>query len=530
MEQEKKNRPRPVVLAILDGWGVAPAGEGNAITLAKTPNINKYLRDFPAMTLYASGNEVGLSFGEMGNSEVGHLNIGAGRVYYQTLPRINLEITSGAFFENPAFLKAIEHVKKNKSKLHLLGLVSPGNVHASDRHCYELLTLAKKQKVKEVFVHAFLDGRDAIYNSGIDFIRNLQAKIKEIGAGKIASLSGRFYAMDRDNRWDRAQKAYKAIASGEAEKYFDDPIKAVEESYERKVYDEEFVPVVIGSKEKPVAKVEKGDAIIFFNFRPDRARQLTQAFVLPSFAKFEREYIEDVFFVTMTEFEKEIPVTVAYPPVVVHNSLAEMISRAGLKQLHLAETEKYAHITFFLNGTVEDPFPGEDRKIIPSPPVSSYDQAPEMSANEITEEAIKAIDSGVYDVLMINYANADMVGHTGDLNATTLGCEAVDRGLGKVVEHVLVKGGVLLMTADHGNAEEVKNLQTGEKDKEHSTNPVPLLIIGEEYRGQAGPSGDPPNGDLSLVPPVGMLADVAPTVLKILGIERPPEMTGRPLI
>lgn len=521
---------RPVVLAILDGWGVAPDNEGNAITRANTPNYKKFLREYPAMTLYASGNEVGLMFGEMGNSEVGHLNIGAGRVYYQTLPRIDKAITDGSFFSNKALLQAVEQVKKNNSALHLIGLLSLGNVHASQEHCFALLKFAQMQKINKVYIHVILDGRDVIYNSGVDFVKGLQEKIKEFKRGEIASISGRFYAMDRDNRWDRIEKAYLAIAKGEANEYFTDPIKAIKSSYEKKIYDEEFIPIVIGKKGKPVGVVKEGDAVIFYNFRLDRARELTKALVLPGFSKFEREYLRNLTFVTMTEFEKEIPVEVAFPPQVVHNCLAEVISKAGLKQFHIAETEKYAHITFFLNGTVEDPFPNEGRKIIPSPKVSSYDQAPEMSAIEITKEVIKAIEMDQYDVIMLNYANADMVGHTGNFTATIKAVETIDRCLGKIAEIVLAKDGILLVTADHGNAEEKINLQTGEKLKEHSTNPVLFLIIGNKYRGQAGPAGDPPDGDLSLIPPVGMLADVASTMLKILEVDQPKEMTGRALI
>jgi 2,3-bisphosphoglycerate-independent phosphoglycerate mutase len=524
------SRPKPLVLAILDGWGVAPDYEGNAIARANTPNMDMFVRNYPAMTLFASGTEVGLSTGEMGNSEVGHLNIGAGRVYYQTFPRITKSIEDESFFENKAFLQAMDHAKKNKSALHLIGLVSLGNVHASQDHCYALLDLAKRQKIKDVYVHVILDGRDATYNSGIDFVRQLQEKMKELKVGSIASVSGRYYAMDRDNRWDRVEKAYAVMARGIAGEYFKDPAEAVEASYAKEVYDEEFVPVVIEKEGKPTAVVEDNDAVIFFNFRPDRARQLTQAFVLPSFEKFERKSVQNLFFVTMTEYEKEIPVVVAYPPDVIHNCLAEVVSANGLKQFHIAETEKYAHITFFLNGTVEEPFPGEDRKIIPSPKVPSYDQAPEMSTLLITKEIIRVVDEGVYDVILLNFANADMVGHTGDMEATKAGCVAVDKALGSIAEHVLAKDGLLLITADHGNAEEITNIKTGERDKEHSTNPVPFIIIGNEYKGKAGPSGDPPEGDLSLMSPVGFLADVAPTILHLLGIPQPEDMSGRPLI
>ncbi len=524
------SRPKPVVLAILDGWGVAPPDEGNAIFHAQTPNMDSFVREYPTMTLLASGTEVGLSFGEMGNSEVGHLNIGAGRVYYQTLPRINKSIEDGDFFENQAFVSAIEHAKQNKGKLHLVGLVSPGNVHASQEHCHTLLELAKKHKMKKTFVHAILDGRDMQRDTATDFVTNLQEKMKELKIGEIASMGGRYWGMDRDNRWDRIEKHYRAMVDGVSDEYYKDPLEAIQASYAKQVYDEEFVPVVIGKEGKPTATIQSGDAVIFFNFRPDRARQLTQAFVIPAFSQFQREYIQDLFFVTMAEYEKEIPVTVAFPPVVVNNCLAEIISKAGLSQYHLAETEKYAHVTFFLNGTIEDPFPKEERKVIPSPKVESYKEAPEMSAAEVTRDAIRVIDEGTHDVIMLNYANADMVAHTGDFEASKRGCEAVDKGLGKIAEHVIARGGILLVTADHGNAEEVSNTKTGDMDKEHSTNPVPFIIVSEQFRGVAGPSGDPPEGDLTLLQPVGMLADVAPTLLSLMGLEQPSEMSGRALM
>ena len=522
---------KPVTLVIFDGLGVAPDSEGNAVTRAKMPNLKNYIKNYPVMTVYASGNEVGLLFGEMGNSEVGHLNIGAGRVYYQSCPRINNDISSGEFFKNAAFLKAAEHVKKNKSNLHLIGLVGTGNVHASDSHLYALLDFCAQNKLgSRTFVHGIMDGRDALYNSGKSFVQDLLNKMKQAKAGELASLSGRFFAMDRDNRWDRCEKAYKAMVLGVADRSGDDPMKIIDESYEQKNYDEEFTPTVITKKGKPVATIKENDAVIFYNFRPDRARELTKALILPGFNKFEREYIKNLFFVSMTEFEKDLPAVVAYAPMVVHNSLAETISKAGKKQFHVAETEKYAHITFFLNGTVEEPFPGEDRSIVPSPRVASYVEAPEMSAAGVAKEAVKAIDKGGYDFVVLNFANPDMVGHSGDVKATIKGCEAADKSLGEVVEHTLAKGGVVVITADHGNAEEVMNLQTGEIDKEHSTNPVPLIIIGKDFQGQAGPAGDPPEGDMSLMHPVGVLADVAPTVLNLMGIEIPPEMTGSPLM
>jgi 2,3-bisphosphoglycerate-independent phosphoglycerate mutase len=521
---------KPLVLAILDGWGVAPDSSGNAITRAKTPAMDRILREYPAMTLFASGAEVGLSFGDMGNSEVGHLNIGAGRVYYQTLPRIDQAISSGMFFKNTAFLEAVQHVKKYKSALHIIGLVSHGKVHSSQDHLYQLLSLAREQKIKKVYIHAILDGRDTNRDSGAYFIEELQKVIKENKVGKIATISGRFYAMDRDNRWDRIEKAYNAIAKGIAEVYAKNPVDAIKASYEKGVFDEEFIPTVIGKEDTPIATVTENDAVIYFNFRPDRARELTKAFVLPALEKFPRDYIKNLFFVTMTEYEKEIPVTVAYPPNVVVNCLAEVISKAGLTQLHIAETEKYAHITFFLNGTREDEFNKEDRSIIPSPQVATYDQAPDMSAYEITKEVIKAIQADKYDCIFLNFANPDMVGHTGNLGATIKAVEITDDCIQKIYDHVLAKNGVLLITADHGNAEEVTNVQTGKMDKEHSTNSVPFIVVGNDYRGLAAQGGDAPNGDLSLLPPVGMLSDVAPTILHLLEIEQPPEMTGRSLL
>jgi len=522
---------KPVVLIIFDGWGVAPASDGNAITRAKIPNFLSYVKNYPAMTLHANGLEVGILPSEIGNSEVGHLNIGAGRIYYQSCPRVNQAIADRSFFTNQAFLQAVEQVKKNKSKLHLIGLVSNGNVHASIDHLFALLELCKQNKLSsQVFVHVILDGRDCHFSSGKEFVTRLLEKMKALGVGSIASISGRFYAMDRDNRWNRVEQAYRAMAEGKSEQRAEDPIAAIEASYAKKVYDEEFVPTVIEKKGQPVAMVEANDAAIFFNFRPDRARELTKAFVLPGFNKFERPTIKNLLFVTLMEYEKDIPVVVAYEPVVVEHCLAQAVSAAGLKQFHVAETEKYAHVTFFLNGTTEEPFKGEERALVPSPAVTSYDTAPEMSAAAVTKEAIKAIDSGTYGFIVINFANPDMVGHTGNLNATIKACEVVDKCFGEVVKHALAQGGVVVATADHGNAEEVVNLQTGEIDKEHSTNPVPLIIIGKDFMGQAGPGGDPPEGDLSLLPPVGLLADVAPTVLKLMGVEQPSEMTGRSLI
>ena len=520
---------KPYVLIVIDGFGVAPDGPGNAITQAKTTNFDRYIRQYPTMTLRASGDEVGLSWGEMGNSEVGHLAIGAGRVYYQMFPRINRSMSDGTFMKNEAFLQAIEHVKTHKSALHLIGMVSAGRVHSMDEHCYALLDLAKEHKLKDVYVQAILDGRDTVYNAGVDFISALEKKMKSIKLGKIASLSGRYFAMDRDHRWDRTQKAYEAMVLGQGNQTTE-VIQAMKDSYTKEVYDEEFVPTVVMDHDQPVGPIREDDAIIFFNFRPDRMRQLTEAFVLPEFTGFERSHLSTLFAVTMAEYEKDLPVKVAFPPQVIENGLVETLSKQHRTQLHIAETEKYAHVTFFLNGTREEPFPGETRVIIPSPKVASYDLAPEMSARDITSRVIKEMREDTYDFIVMNFANPDMVGHTGNLEATIKAVEVVDECLGKIVDETLARDGVVFITSDHGNAEEKLNLRTGDINKEHATNPVPFLIIGKAYQGQTASAGEIPEGDLSLVPPVGMLADVAPTILSVMGIEQPEEMIGQSLI
>lgn len=515
---------------VLDGFGVAPPTDGNAVAEAKMPNFKKYVESYPAMTVLASGSAVGLSWGEMGNSEVGHLTIGAGRIFFQSLPRISFSIENGEFFSNKAFLDAIEHCRKTNGDLHLMGLISPGNVHASDAHCHAFLDLCARQKFDRVFVHAFLDGRDAIYNSGIGFIKELEAKMQEFKVGRIATLAGRYWAMDRDNRWERIQKAYEAMALGKADILAPSAVEAIQHYYDQKIYDEQIPPTVIEKGGKPVATIKSGDSVIFMNFRPDRAREITKAFVLPSFEKFARPEIKDLVFVTMTEYEKDLPVIVAYPPQAIDNCLAKVVSDAGMKQLHIAETEKYAHVTFFMNGMIENEFPGEDRAIIPSPRVSTYDKAPEMSALQIAERVVEEISKNAYDLIVLNFANPDMVGHTGDEQATIKANETTDKAMGMIVDAALAVGGVCLVTADHGNAEEVKNLMTGDMDKEHSTNPVPLLIIGKQFEGMRAPIGDVVGGDLSMTTPVGMLGDVAPTILKLMEIPQPVEMTGKPLI
>ncbi|HBU28107.1 TPA: 2,3-bisphosphoglycerate-independent phosphoglycerate mutase [Candidatus Uhrbacteria bacterium] len=522
-------RPKPAVLLILDGFGIAPDDQGNAITQAHTPVIDSLVATYPAMPIRASGEAVGLVWGSMGNSEVGHLTMGAGRVYYQSLPRIDRAIETGDFFENPALLNIMDAVKKTDGTLHIIGLLSEGGVHAHSRHCYAMLELAKKQGLKQVAVHVILDGRDALYNSGYHAVELLQEKVVEIGIGEIASVSGRFYSMDRDNRWDRTEKAYRAIVEGVGVESTD-PLLAMKESYTKEIYDEEFIPTVITKDGKPVAMIQEGDAVFVSNFRPDRARQLTRALVLPTFDGFPREYKNNVIVTTMTEYEKGLPVGVVYPPEVITKGLSEILSNTGMKQLHIAETEKYAHVTFFFNGTRENPFPGEDRVVIPSPRVASYDEVPEMSAVGITDRIVKEVKAGTYDVIIANYANADMVGHTGNFEATKTAVEVVDTAVGRIVEAVLAKNGVVLITADHGNAEEMSNLTTAQMDKEHSTNPIPFIIVGNAFAGQPSVVGDVPNNDLSLVSPVGMIADVAPTLLHILGIPKPQSMTGESLI
>ncbi|MFA5127261.1 MAG: 2,3-bisphosphoglycerate-independent phosphoglycerate mutase [Patescibacteria group bacterium] len=524
------NRPRPVVLIILDGFGIAPPSRANAISLAKTPNFDKYSNHYPLMPIAAAGEAVGLSWGEMGNSQVGHLSLGSGLIPYQNLPRINKAITDGSFFKNEAFLAAIKHAKDKNSALHLIGLVSSGGVHSYNEHLYALIELAHQHKVSRVCIHAFLDGRDTLYNSGLNFIIKLQEKLVSVGTGVIATISGRFWAMDRDNRWDRIAKAYAAMVDGQSDELASDPAIAIQKSYAQNIYDEQLVPtVIIDDLGKPKGKISDGDAVIFFNFRSDRARQLTEALTVPGFEKFSRTYFKNLSMVTMTEYEKDLPVKVAFPPLTIDTPLARVISEAGLKQLHIAETEKYAHVTYFFNGGQEQIYPGEDRILVPSPQVASYDQKPDMSAREITSKVSQAIKEGKYDFIVINFANPDMVAHTGNIQATVQAIETLDQLAGEIVDTTLSYEGVVLITADHGNAEGLFDLQTGEIDKEHSSNPVPLFIVGKDFTGKSVLAGMT-STDLSRITPVGVLADVAPTILKIMGLKKPPQMTGSPLI
>lgn len=519
---------RFITLVILDGWGIAPPTRGNAITLAETPVYDRLVQNYQVYALQASGELVGLPWGEMGNSEVGHLALGTGRIIYQKLPRITRAIANRSFFKNPAFLSAIDHTKKNNSALHLIGLVSDGGVHSSNEHLYALLELASEQKVKKVYIHVILDGRDTPRDVGENFVSQLISHLDRLKTGAIASISGRYYAMDRDNRWERCEKAYLAIAGGQAGEVFENPLQAIRASYEKGIYDEEFAPAVIGRNNKPAAKINDNDAAIFFNFRPDRARQLTKALILPGFAKFSRpRLIKNLFFVSMTEYEKDLPVSaVAFPPEEVKNSLAEVLSLAGYKQLHVAETEKYPHVTFFFNGGQEKAFSGEDRVLIPSPSVASYDQKPRMSAYEIKDRLVSEMKSHQYDFIVANFANADMVAHTGDLKAGVKAIEVIDSCLGEISETVLSMDGILIITADHGNAEEMVASQSGEIIKEHSANPVPCIFVSKEREGKSGVQ----SSTLSALKPSGFLADVAPTILKLYGLEKPADMTGRELL
>lgn len=523
-------RPKPVVLLVLDGWGVQKSNEGNAITLAKTPNFNNLISHYPVGLLRASGEAVGLPVGVMGNSEVGHLTLGAGSTCDQELQKINKAIRSGQFFSNQAFAQAIKHVKTNSSRLHLLGLVSDGRVHSSFEHLSALLQLCKKQGIIEVYLHIILDGRDTLYNAGQKFVTKLQQQQRILGLGKIATISGRFYAMDRDNHWERTGQAYAAMAAGQG-RQVTDPLSAISEAYAQKNYDEEFLPTVICQAGRPIATVQTNDAVIFFNYRADRARQLTKCFVLKKIEQFARgPQINNLLFVGFTEYERGLPLLAAFDKEDPRQTLGEVLVEHKLRQLRLAETEKYAHVTYFFNGGRETKAWGEDHVLIPSPRVSSYATKPVMSAPLITDHFLAILESDQYDFILVNFANPDMVGHTGNLAATIKAIAAVDKCLGKIAASVLAKNGALLVTADHGNAESKVDLQTNTILKEHTTNPVPLIIVSRQTEGQRLGKSDAPGTDLSLLRPLGGLSDVAPTILKIMGLKQPTVMTGHSLL
>jgi 2,3-bisphosphoglycerate-independent phosphoglycerate mutase len=525
MSATPSRRPRPFVLIVMDGWGINPRAEGNAIALAHTPNIDKLARDWPHTAVKTSGEAVGLPEGQMGNSEVGHQNIGAGKRVLQDYTRVSESIRDGSFFSNPAFLKAMEHVKKNASQLHICGLLGNGGVHAHESHLEALLLLAHKWDIEKVYIHSFTDGRDTSPTGGIEFMHHLQAQAIEIGgehAAKVATVSGRYYAMDRDNRWDRTGMTYFAMTRGEGQRA-SSAVAAIQQSYDKGITDEFILPTVVMEDDHPVAVVKAGDAVIHYNFRPDRARQLTKAFVLKELppqaeGKFNRgPRLDDLVFVMMTAYEEGLDAEVAYRADEVEMPLARVIADAGLRQFHTAETEKYAHVTYFINGRRETPYEGEDRYLVPSPKVPTYDLQPEMSAAGITDTAVERIRSGQYDLVIMNYANADMVGHTGVIKAAIKGVEAVDTGVGRVVEATLAAGGGLLITADHGNAEQLIEYDTGKPFTAHTTFPVPLYLVVPQLA-QAKLRTD------------GILADVSPTILQVMGIPQPKDMTGRSLI
>lgn len=503
---------KPLVLMILDGFGINHADYGNAIHAAKKPNLDKYFAQYPHTQLGASGLDVGLPDGQMGNSEVGHTNIGAGRIVYQELTRITKSIQDGDFFENEALLSAVENCKKNNSSLHLMGLLSDGGVHSHIEHLYGLLELAKKHGLSKVYVHCFMDGRDVPPTSGKEFVEQLQNKCSELSIGKIASVMGRYYAMDRDNRWERVEKAYDVLVRGKGV-VCEDAVQAMADSYANDVTDEFVVPCVIGNPEE--GRISANDSVIFYNFRPDRAREITRTFVDPDFSGFERKKgFFPLTYVCFTQYDATMPnVQVAFKPQSLKNTLGEYLAANGKTQLRIAETEKYAHVTFFFNGGVETVYDGEDRILINSPKVATYDLQPEMSAYEVTDALVKEIEAGKYDVIILNFANCDMVGHTGIFDAAKAAVEAVDTCVGKVTDAIEKAGGITIITADHGNADRMYDVD-GSPFTAHTTNPVPFCVVGYPCTLRSG----------------GVLADIAPTMLKILGLPQPEEMTGKSII
>ena len=507
---------KPTVLMILDGYGLNEKVNGNAVAEAKTPVMDKLMAECPFVEGNASGMAVGLPEGQMGNSEVGHLNMGAGRIVYQELTRITKEIQDGDFFENEAFAKAVANCKANDSALHMFGLVSDGGVHSHNTHIYGLLELAKREGLSKVYVHCFLDGRDTPPASGKDYVAALVEKMAEIGVGKVASVSGRYYAMDRDNRWDRVEKAYAALTKGEG-KQAADPVELIQASYDEGVNDEFVVPTVVVENGAPVATIKDGDSVIFYNFRPDRARELTRVFCADDFDGFDRGERIKTTYVCFTEYDVTIPnKEVAFHKVSITNTFGEFLAANGLKQARIAETEKYAHVTFFFNGGVEAPNEGEDRILVKSPKVATYDLKPEMSAYEVCDKLVEAIESDKYDVIIINFANPDMVGHTGVEDAAIKAVEAVDECVGKTVDALKKVGGQMFICADHGNAEQLVDYETGDSFTAHTTNPVPFILVNYD--------------DAYTLREGGCLADIAPTLIEMMGLTQPVEMTGKSLL
>ena len=507
---------KPVVLLILDGYGLSDNPEGNAIMAANTPVMDRLMKEYPYVKGAASGLAVGLPEGQMGNSEVGHLNMGAGRVVYQDLTRITKSIEDGEFYNNKVLRAAVKNCLDNGSDLHLYGLLSDGGVHSMNSHLYALIELSKQMGLDRVYIHAFMDGRDTSPTSGIDYIRELEEVCRKENCGKIASISGRYWAMDRDNRWERVEKAYRALAFGEGVTETD-PVTAMQNSYDRGITDEFIEPTVICRDGEPVATIKDGDSVIFFDFRPDRAREITRAFCSDDFAGFDRPQRINTYYVCFTEYDVTIPNKhVAFEDVEIANTLGEYISKEGLRQARIAETEKYAHVTFFFNGGVEKPNANEDRFLIPSPKVATYDLQPEMSAPQVCDKLTEAIVSGKYDFIICNFANPDMVGHTGVMDAVVKAIETVDSCVGKTVDAVKEAGGVMFLCADHGNAEELINHETKEPWTAHTTNPVPFILINapKDMKLREG----------------GKLCDIAPTLLELAEMDKPAEMTGESLI
>lgn len=515
---------RPVVLIALDGWGLSEA-KSNILNTTELPTITKLDHYYPMVALQASGISVGLPWGETGNSEVGHMTMGAGRIIYQDLPRITLAIQDESFFENKMFNKAVDRVHESGGALHIMGLVSSGAVHAHREHLYALLDLAAQKNVEKVYIHVITDGRDSSPTSGVQSLKELQDKIKEAGVGEIASIIGRNWTMDRNNNWDRVQKGYDLLVKGSGEQ-ITDPVSFLEKSYKKNVTDEFIEPTVVAKNGAPIATVKDGDALIFFNYRGDRARQITKAFVLPGFEKFDTGGDLDIEFVAMTEYEKDLPVDIAFPPEDVRHALGEELSLNGKKQFRLAETEKYAHVTYFFNGGAEDPWPNEDRALVPSPAVDTFDLAPEMNAAGITQKLVEAVQSNKYDFILINYANADMVAHTGNEDAARAACITIDQNLAIVIPAVLKAGGCLLITADHGNVEVMKDPQTGKVDTKHNASPIPLWYITPNNHREKTPD----EIQQSKTEIQGLLSDVAPTILEIMNIPKPEEMHGESLL
>ncbi len=505
---------RPVALIIMDGFGMAEPGPGNAISQARTPNLDRIFGAHPWTTLKASGTAVGLPEGQMGNSEVGHLNMGAGRIVYQELTRIDQAIADGSLSENEVLCAAIDGAVAEGRAVHFMGLVSDGGVHSHEQHLYALVRMAAARGATRVFVHAFLDGRDVPPSSGLGYVERLETVLAQIGVGRVATVAGRYYAMDRDNRWDRVERSWRALALGEGARA-ESAAAAIAASYAAGVTDEFVEPAVVSENGVPVGTIAAGDALVFFNFRPDRAREITRAFTDPAFSGFERPVVPDLRFVCLTEYDPTIPAPVAFPKDLPCCVLADVVAAEGLRQLHIAETEKYAHVTFFFNGGAEAPKTGEERILIPSPKVATYDLQPEMSAPEVTEVLVRAIAEDRADLYIVNYANCDMVGHTGILPAAVAAVEAVDTGVGAVVDAIRARDGSVLITADHGNAEQMRDPLDGGAFTAHTLSPVPLIVLAEGVRA---------------VRDGGVLSDVAPCVCELLGIPIPQEWTAESLI